>query len=72
MYNPAMSEIEWRGITPEEMIRDIENSVKQYRENKYAFHVLSPDLLCPFIKKRLDDSFNCFVTHFANIDITKC
>jgi hypothetical protein len=47
-------------------------SVKQYRENKYAFHVLSPDLLCPFIKKRLDDSFNCFVTHFANIDITKC
>ena len=39
-----MSEIEWRWITPEEMIRDIENSVKQYRENKYAFQVGLKDL----------------------------
>ncbi len=39
-----MSEIEWRGITPEEMIRDIENSVRQYHENKYAFQVGLKDL----------------------------
>ncbi len=39
-----MSEIEWRGITPEEMIRDIESSVKQYRENKYVFQVGLKDL----------------------------
>jgi hypothetical protein len=39
-----MSQIEWRGITPEEMIRDIESSVKQYRENKYAFQIGLKDL----------------------------
>jgi hypothetical protein len=39
-----MSEIEWRGITPEEMIRDIENSVRKYRENKYAFQIGLKDL----------------------------
>jgi hypothetical protein len=39
-----MSGIEWWGITPEEVIRDIENSVKQYRENKYAFQVGLKDL----------------------------
>jgi hypothetical protein len=39
-----MSGIEWRGITPEEAIQDIENSVKQYRENKYAFQVGLKDL----------------------------
>ena len=44
LYNPAMSGIEWRGITPEEVVRDIENSVKQYRENKYAFQVGLKDL----------------------------
>lgn len=44
MYNPAMPEIEWRGIAPDDMIRDIENSVRQYRENKYAFQVGLKDL----------------------------
>ncbi len=39
-----MSQIEWRGIIPEEMIRDIENSVKLYRENKYTFQVGLKDL----------------------------
>ena len=39
-----MSGIEWKAITPEEMIRDIENSVKLYRENKYAFQVGLRDL----------------------------
>jgi hypothetical protein len=43
-YNPGMSGIEWRRVTPEEMIRDIENSVKLYRENKYAFQVGLKDL----------------------------
>lgn len=44
VYNPAMSGIEWRGITPEEIIRDIENSVQLYHENKYAFQVGLKDL----------------------------
>jgi hypothetical protein len=44
LYNPDMVQIEWRGITPEEMIRDIETSVKLYRENKYAFQVGLKDL----------------------------
>jgi len=44
LYNPVMSGIEWWGITPEEVIRDIENSVEQYRENKYAFQVGLKDL----------------------------
>jgi hypothetical protein len=39
-----MPGIEWRGITPEELIRDIENSVKLSRENKYAFQVGLKDL----------------------------
>ena len=39
-----MPEIEWRGITPEEMIRDIENSVRQSRENKYSFQLGLKDL----------------------------
>jgi hypothetical protein len=39
-----MSEIEWRGITPDVMIQDIERSVKLYRENKYAFQVGLKDL----------------------------
>jgi len=39
-----MSGVEWRGITPEEMIREIENSVRLYRENKYAFQVGLKDL----------------------------
>lgn len=39
-----MSQIEWRGISPEEMVRDIENSVRQYRENKYAFQTGLKDL----------------------------
>ena len=39
-----MSEIEWRHISPEEMIRDIEETVRQHRENKYAFQVGLKDL----------------------------
>ncbi len=39
-----MSGIEWRGITPEELILDIENSAKLYRENKYAFQIGLKDL----------------------------
>jgi len=43
-----MSEIEWRAITGdsshEELIRDIENIVRQNRENKYAFQVGLKDL----------------------------
>lgn len=32
-----MPGIEWRAVTPEEMVRDIENQVRLGRENKYAF-----------------------------------
>jgi hypothetical protein len=39
-----MSEIEWRGIEPEEMIREIEDTVRLSRENKYAFQVGLKDL----------------------------
>ena len=39
-----MTGIEWRGITPEEMIRDLENSVRLHRENKYTFQVGLKDL----------------------------
>jgi hypothetical protein len=39
-----MSEIEWWYVTPESMIRDIENHVRRSRENKYAFQVGLKDL----------------------------
>ena len=39
-----MQGIEWKRITPEELIRDIEGSVRQSRENKYAFQVGLKDL----------------------------
>lgn len=39
-----MSGIEWKGVTPEEMIQDIESGVRQYRENKYAFQTGLKDL----------------------------
>ena len=39
-----MSGIEWRGIEPEEMIREIEDTVRLSRENKYAFQVGLKDL----------------------------
>jgi hypothetical protein len=39
-----MSGIEWKKTTPEEMVPDIENSVKLYRENKYAFQIGLRDL----------------------------
>ncbi|MBN1536892.1 MAG: hypothetical protein JW908_09190 [Anaerolineales bacterium] len=44
LYNPVMPEIEYRGIKPEEAIRDIRNSIRQYHENKYAFQVGLKDL----------------------------
>lgn len=34
-----MSGLEVRGISPEDMIREIEASVKLYKENKYAFQI---------------------------------
>jgi len=39
-----MAGIEWRVITPEEMIQDIENSVRQSRENKYSLQIGLKDL----------------------------
>ena len=44
LYNLGMAGIEWRVITPEEMIQDIENSVRQSRENKYSFQIGLKDL----------------------------
>ena len=34
-----MSEIKWGPVNPEEMISEIEDTVKKYRENKYAFQI---------------------------------
>jgi hypothetical protein len=34
-----MPDIEWRAVTPEEMIHEIEETVQRNRENKYAFQV---------------------------------
>lgn len=39
-----MSGIEWRSITPEQLIQDIENIVQRQRENKYDFQVGLRDL----------------------------
>jgi hypothetical protein len=39
-----MSQIEWKGVTPEQVIRDIEESARRYRENKYAFQTGLRDL----------------------------
>lgn len=39
-----MTGIEWKRITPDELIQDIEISVKLHRENKYAFQVGLRDL----------------------------
>jgi hypothetical protein len=39
-----MSGIEWRHITPEDMVREIEDSVQKYRENKYAYQTGLKDL----------------------------
>jgi hypothetical protein len=39
-----MTEIEWRCVAPEEFIRDIEDAVRQHRENKYAFQTGIKDL----------------------------
>jgi hypothetical protein len=44
VYTPVMSDIEVRGTTPEEVIRDIENKSRISRENKYAFQVGLKDL----------------------------
>ena len=34
-----MSGIEWRGVSPEEIIRELEETLQRSRENKYAFQV---------------------------------
>ena len=39
-----MSGVEWRGVTPEEIIHEIEGSLRRSRENKYAFQVGLKDL----------------------------
>lgn len=38
-YNRGVSELEVRGVTPEEMIRELEAAVRRRVENKYAFQV---------------------------------
>jgi len=44
LYNPAMGAIEWKHITPNELIQDIETQVKTQEVNKYAFQVGLKDL----------------------------
>ena len=44
MYNPLMSDIDVRGTSPEEVIRDIENKTRLSRENKYDFHIALKDV----------------------------
>jgi hypothetical protein len=44
LYNPVMSGIEWKRITPQQLVEDIENSVKIQKENKYAYQVGLKDL----------------------------
>ena len=39
-----MSELEWRAVTPDEFISELEEAVTQRRENKYAFQVGLKDL----------------------------
>ena len=39
-----MAGIEWRGVSPEEMVREIEATLKRCEENKYAFQVGLKDL----------------------------
>lgn len=39
-----MSGVEWRGVSPEEMIREIEKALQRSHENKYAFQVGLKDL----------------------------
>ncbi|MCJ7722922.1 MAG: hypothetical protein MUP03_02200 [Anaerolineales bacterium] len=39
-----MGEIEWKHITPNELIQDIETQIKTHNENKYAFQVGLKDL----------------------------
>ena len=39
-----MGEIEWKWITPDEVIQDIERVVKAQRENKYTFQIGLHDL----------------------------
>ena len=39
-----MQGIEWKRVTPEELVQDIESGVRRSRENKYAFQVGLKDL----------------------------
>jgi len=50
-----MSGIEWLSITPEQLIRDIENIVIRQRENKYAFQIGLRDLDFNIDQDRLKD-----------------
>ncbi|MCK4978631.1 MAG: hypothetical protein KAS36_16975 [Anaerolineales bacterium] len=44
IYNHSMAGIEWRGVSPEEMVREIEATLKRCGEKKYAFQVGLKDL----------------------------
>jgi len=49
-----MGDIEWRAVTPEEMIREIETYVQRSRENKYAFQVGLKDVDFEMDQDRLE------------------
>ncbi len=43
-YNRSMSVSEWRAVSPEAVIREIEESLRRYLEDKYAFQIGLKDL----------------------------
>jgi hypothetical protein len=49
-----MGDIEWRAVTPEELVREIEQFVKRSRENKYAFQVGLKDVDFDIDEDRLE------------------
>ena len=49
-----MSDIEWRAVTPEEMIQEIEEFVQRSRENKYAYQVGLKDVDFDIDEDRLE------------------
>ena len=49
-----MSDIEWRAVTPEEMIQEIEEFVQRSRENKYAYQVGLKDVDFDIDETRLE------------------
>ena len=49
-----MSDIEWRAVTPEEMIQEIEEFVHRSHENKYAYQVGLKDVDFEIDEDRLE------------------